>query len=58
LVADLAQCMDFVKVRWSVGCAYHEPLHLDDRALPCEPNIMSLWWGELHLFSGAWKREW
>lgn len=31
LAASLAQCMDFVKVWWSIGSVYLEPFHFDDK---------------------------
>lgn len=30
-----------------------EPFHFDDKPLPCDPIIKSLWRGKLYLFSGV-----
>ena len=53
VAASQAQCMAYVNVWWSIGCTQPKPFHFEDKALPCDPNMMSLWWGKLYLFSAV-----
>jgi hypothetical protein len=34
-------------------CMHLAPFHCEDIALPSEPNIMSLWQGEVYLLRGV-----
>ena len=43
LVAILAQCINLVTVRWSMGFVYLEPSHCEDLDFSFEPILRSLW---------------
>ena len=47
----MAQCMEYVVMRWFVGCGYLAPCHFEASAQPCEPKTVSLVCGKLYLFS-------
>ena len=48
LAAKLAQCIVWWVVSSLCGCAFPIPLHLYWKAVPSDPKILSLEWGELN----------